>query len=185
MIFVQCRWILQICYCKHQTQLDLSSAPDLSHLKLTCTSSSHQQQMLLHCQMAYKANCTTLILCVASIKNWIETDKIRLCLQDLTKCKSLLGFNIISFHSRRASSLPADARYALYRCCLSISSSFFCLVISYNEYCTFAFHWDCAALGCSYSQKFLTFGFHSAGSMAEAFFRSWKSDSYQAQLHCL
>lgn len=84
--------------CVHEScrSFDVNIKPSLSFplllisSTLTCTSSSHKQQMLLHCQMAYKANCTTLILCVASIKNWIETDKIRLCLQDLTKCKSLI-----------------------------------------------------------------------------------------------
>lgn len=46
--------------------------------------------MFLHCQMAYKAHSAALILSVASIKNWIEADKIRLCLQDLKKTKSLI-----------------------------------------------------------------------------------------------
>jgi len=41
-------------------------------------------------QMAYKAHATPLIRCVASIKNGIETDTIRLCLRDLRKCKSLI-----------------------------------------------------------------------------------------------
>lgn len=56
---------------------------------LNCTTSS-QQQMLLHCQMAYKAHSAALILSVASIKNWIEADKIRLCLQDLKNLKASL-----------------------------------------------------------------------------------------------
>lgn len=72
------------CSATRQTQLDLSRLP------VRPAPPSHQQQMLLHRQMAYKANCTTLIPCVASIKNWIETDKIRLCLRDLRKCESLI-----------------------------------------------------------------------------------------------
>lgn len=74
---------------------DLSHA-DLLRVRLTfpllliSSYPAQQQQMLLHCQMAYKAHCTTLILCVVSIKNWIEADKIKLCLSDLKKCKSLI-----------------------------------------------------------------------------------------------
>lgn len=67
----------------------LTFPPLLISSTLNCTTSS-QQQMLLHCQMAYKAHSAALILSVASIKNWIEADKIRLCLQDLKKTKSLI-----------------------------------------------------------------------------------------------
>lgn len=67
----------------------LTFPPLLISSTLNWTTSS-QQQMLLHCQMAYKAHSAALILSVASIKNWIEADKIRLCLQDLKKTKSLI-----------------------------------------------------------------------------------------------
>lgn len=127
----------------HNTDNDFSHA-DLLRVRLTfsllliSSYPAQQQQMLLHCQMAYKAHCTTLILCVVSIKNWIEADKIRLCLSDLkknVKASFRLSHNLLSLPA--SINLPSRCHVHSALIVLLCLLSFLDVILS--EYWSFSF----------------------------------------------
>ena len=112
-----------------------------------------------HCQMAYKPTRSTLILCVASIKNWIGVDKIRSAgfrwggnvrREKKYMQKLHLGLNIISFNSQLAPSLQADARHFAWGCLSKFVFKMIFWGVVFNFRLCFLFH----SFGVSYWKAF-------------------------------